>query len=106
MPMSSANTILSKRTEDELPDENTADVDLRSTRLQQNTDSESDEITPRSLSEAGNSDFSKIGGNDTIMPDALDKETDVSAVENESHRGGNYNLRPNPTPNFTDEYRY
>ena len=26
--------------------------------------------------------------------------------ENLSPRGGKYNLRPNPTPNFTDEYRY
>ena len=26
--------------------------------------------------------------------------------ENSSPRGGRYNLRPNPTPNFTDEYRY
>ena len=26
--------------------------------------------------------------------------------ENSSPRGGKYNLRPNPTPNFTDEYRY
>ena len=32
------------------------------------------------------------------MPDAVDKETDVSAVENESPRGEKYNLRPNPTP--------
>ena len=26
--------------------------------------------------------------------------------ENSSPRGGKYNLRPNPNPNFTDEYRY
>ena len=26
--------------------------------------------------------------------------------ENFSPRGGKYNLRPNLTPNFTDEYRY
>ena len=26
--------------------------------------------------------------------------------ENSSPREGKYNLRPNPTPNFTDEYRY
>ena len=26
--------------------------------------------------------------------------------ENSSPRGGKYNLRPNPAPNFTDEYRY
>ena len=26
--------------------------------------------------------------------------------EKSSPRGGKYNLRPNPNPNFTDEYRY
>ena len=34
----------------------------------------------------------------------------ISETENfEKHaspRGGNYNLRPNPSPNFTEEYRY
>ena len=40
------------------------------------------------------------------MPDLLDKANDEMAVGNESPRGGKYNLRPNPTPNYTDEYRY
>ena len=41
-------------------------------------------------------------GNDTIVPEVLDDENDDMIVENENPRGGKYNLRPNPTPNFTD----
>ena len=50
-------------------------------------------------------DQQSSGGNDTIVPEVLDDENDM-IVENESPRGGKNNLRPNPTPNFTDEYRY
>ena len=45
------------------------------------------------------------GGSDTIVPEALDDDNHM-IVENESLKGGKYNLRPNPTPNFTVEYRY
>ena len=38
-------------------------------------------------------------GGDTIVPEVFESE-------NESPWGGKYNLRPNPTPNFTDEHRY
>ena len=48
-------------------------------------------------------DQQSSGGSDNIVPE--DGENDT-IVENESPRGGKYNLRPNPTPNFTDEYRY
>ena len=40
------------------------------------------------------------------MPAVLESENDDMIVETERPRGGKYNLRPNPTPNFTDEYRY
>ena len=42
----------------------------------------------------------------TIVPEVSNDENDDMIVENENPRGGKYNLRPNPTPNFTDEYRY
>ena len=32
------------------------------------------------------------------MPEVLESENDDMIVENESPRGGKYNLRPNPTP--------
>ena len=40
------------------------------------------------------------------MPEVLESENDDMIEESESPRGGKYNLRPNPTPNFTDEYRF
>ena len=42
-------------------------------------------------------------GADITVPGISEKE---SFEENSSSRGGRYNLRPNPNPNFTDEYRY
>ena len=46
------------------------------------------------------------GGGDTIVPEVLDNKNVDVIVQNESPRGGKYNLRPNLTPNLTDEYRY
>ena len=90
----------------EQPDENMDDTDLRSNRPQSTTESEIDENTSESPSEAGNSDLLISRGKYIIVPDLSDNESDEMVVENESPRGGKYNLRPNPTPNFTDEYRY
>ena len=90
----------------EQPDENIADTDHRSTRPQSTTDSEIDENTSKSPSEARNSNFLNSRWKDIIVPDLSDNEGDEMVVENESPRGGKYNLHPNPTPNFTDEYRY
>ena len=42
-------------------------------------------------------------GADIIVPGISEKE---NSEENSSPRGGRYNLRPSPNPNFTDEYRY
>ena len=42
-------------------------------------------------------------GADITVPGISERR---NSNENSSPRGGKYNLRPNPTPNFTDEYRY
>ena len=42
-------------------------------------------------------------GADIIVPGILENERNE---ENPSPRGGKYNLRPNPNPNFTNKYRY
>ena len=42
-------------------------------------------------------------GADITVPGISGKE---NSEENSSPRGGRYNLRPNPNPNFTEEYRY
>ena len=85
---------------------NAHNEDRQSARRHQSTESENDELTNQDLPRDENSEFSTSGGNDTTVPDVLIEETDDCVVENESPRGGRYNLRPNPTPNFTDEYRY
>ena len=87
------------------PDEILTDVDLRSTRPHEDDEFAPLEKTRSERMNDGIDDQQPPGGSDTIAPQVLDDE-DGMVVENESPRGGKYNLRPNPTPNFTDEYRY
>ena len=61
--------------------------------------SQSENDVTNDLQDAGN--VSNRGADFTV-PGILEKE---SFEENVSPRGGKYNLRPNSTPNFTDEYR-
>ena len=42
-------------------------------------------------------------GADNTVPGISEKE---NSEENSSPRGGKYNLRPNPNPNFTEEEKY
>ena len=53
---------------------------------------------------------SKASPDDQITwrgPESLDNETEYDCViEIKNPRWGKYNLRPNPTTNFTDEYKY
>ena len=88
------------------PDEIFTDVDLGSTGPHENDDFDSLEKTRSERLKDTPVDQKAPGGSDTIVPEVLDDEIDDMIVENESPRGGKYNLRPNPTPNFTDEYKY
>ena len=45
-------------------------------------------------------------GDDITVPGISNGKTNEKTDENFSPRGGKYNLRPNPNPNYTDEYRY
>ena len=80
--------------------------DRQSGRRQQSTELENDDLTNQDPPRNKKSEISTCGGDDTPVPDVLIEETDGYGVENESPRGGKYNLRPNSTPNFTDEHRY
>ena len=102
---SAADTSTSLADDASTPDEIFADVDLRSTELHEKNDSDMPEQTRSDRMYEPIDDQQSSGGSDTIVPEVLDDETDM-IEENESPRGGKYNLRPNPTPNFTDEYRY
>ena len=88
------------------PDENCTDVDLLSTRPH---DKEVFDLTKETWSERSNDridDQQSSGGSDTIVPEVSDDENDDMIVDNESTKGEKQNLRPNPIPNFTDEYEY
>ena len=86
-------------------DEIFTDVYLLSTRRHQHDNPAPLEKTPSESTNDWLDDLQSLGGSDTIVPEVLDDENDM-IVENESPRGGKYNLRPNPTPNFTNEYIY
>ena len=88
------------------PAENLIDEDLGSTGPHQNDDLASLDKTCSDRINDWIDDQQSSGGSDTIMPEVSDDESDGMIVENNSPRGGKYNLRPNPTPNVTDEYRY
>ena len=88
------------------PDEIFTDVDLGSTRPHENDHFVSLEKTRSERIKDTFDDQKSPRGSDTIVPEVSDDENDDMIVENESPRGGKNNLRPNPTPNFTDEYRY
>ena len=90
----------------EPPDVNFTDADLGSTGPHQSGNSDRTETTCSDRSNEQIDDQKSSGGSDTIVPEVLDDENNDVIVNNESPRGGKYNLRPNPTPNFTDEYRY
>ena len=45
-------------------------------------------------------------GEDNPVPGISDDAMNEKVEENAIPRGGKYNLRPNPNPNYTDEYRY
>ena len=87
------------------PDEIFIDVDLRSTGPHQSDNPVPLEKTPLEITNDWLDDQQSSSGSDTIVPEVLDDGNDM-IVENGNPRGGKYNLRSNPTPNFTDEYRY
>ena len=88
------------------PDNNFTSEDLESPGLHENDDFD---MTQEKCSDRLNEqidDPESSGGSNTIVPEVLDDENDDVLVDSKSPRGRKYNLRPNPTPNFTDEYRY
>ena len=50
-----------------------------------------------------NTEITSNGGADFTVPGISENG---KIEENSSPRGGKYNLRPNPNPNFSDEYSY
>ena len=88
------------------PDQILTDVDLQSTRHDETEETLPERIMPDSDDDSIPGEETSSGGSDTIVPEVSESENDEMIVENESPRGGRYNLRPNPTPNYSEEYRY
>ena len=68
-----------------------------------------EKITEKTAASSNSSaDNNSNAGGDITVPGISenDKNDANENKENASPRGGKYNLRPNPTPNFTEEYRY
>ena len=80
------------------PDEIFTIEDLWSTGPHENDDFASLEKTRSERINDRFDDQQSSGGSDTIVPEVLDDENDDMIGDNESPRGGKYNLRPNPTP--------
>ena len=90
-------------------DEIFTDVDLTSTgpHHEKGARAPDTNFTTEDLESPGlheNDDFDMT--QETCSDRLIDNENDDVSEDNKSPRGGKYNLRPNPTPNFTDEYRY
>ena len=87
-------------TEDEISprENNSSDEPSPPTQTSQRTENEND--VSNDLQDTEN--VSNTGADITVP--GISKNGNSN--ENSSPRGGKYNLRPNPTPNFTDEYRY
>ena len=87
-------------TEDEISprENNSSDEPSPPTQTSQRTENEND--VTNDLQDTEN--VSNTGA-DITVPGISENG---NSNENSSPRGGKYNLRPNPAPNFTDEYRY
>ena len=71
-----------------------------------NTDEKpkNDEIpSERNLTNENDAQNSPKRGDDIIVPEISESD---ARNENLSPRGGKYNLRPNPNPNYSEDYRY
>ena len=59
------------------------------------------------VSDPSNNDANdSIAGGDITVPGISEGDENEKMNGNTSPLGGKYTLRPNPTPNYTDEYRY
>ena len=101
--------------ESERSSEGMNDNDVKENEVQPRSANNRDASSPPSESPSGTENENDVtndlesakiaskGGVDITVPGISENERNE---ENLSPRGGKYNLRPNPNPNFTDEYRY
>ena len=60
-------------------------------------------LSERNLTNENNAQNSSKKGEDIIVPEISERD---ARNESLSPRGGKYNLRPNPNPNYSEDFRY
>ena len=104
-----------ERASNESYNERTTEYDVTENEISPRENNSSDEPSPPNETPNGTENENDVTndlkdtenvsntGADITVPGISERR---NSNENSSPRGGKYNLRPNPTPNFTDEYRY
>ena len=105
----------SSATESERSSERMNDNDVNTNEVRPRSASNRDASSPLSETPRGTENQNDVTNDLENAEIASERGVDITVPgiskkgkneENSSPRGGKYNLRPNPTPNFTDEYRY
>ena len=104
--LDAADTSNSPEDDTNFPGEMFTDVDYRTTGPHENENFYPNAKIPSERMFDPLDDQQSLGGSDNFVPEVSDDGNANRIVYNESPRGEKYNLRPNLTPNFNDEYRY
>ena len=104
-----------ERASNESYNERTTDYDVTENEISPRENNSSDEPSPPNETPNGTENENDVTNDLKDTENVSNTGADITVPgisengnsnENSSPRGGKYNLRPNPTPNFTDEYRY
>ena len=104
-----------ERASNESYNERTTEYDVTGDEISPRENNSSDETSPQNETPNGTENENDVTNDLKDTENVSNTGADITVPgisengnsnENSSPRGGKYNLRPNPTPNFTDEYRY
>ena len=104
-----------ERASNESYNERTTEYDVTENEISPREDNSSDEPSPPNETPNGTENENDVTNDLKDTENVSNTGADITVPgisergnsnENSSPRGGKYNLRPNPTPNFTDKYRY
>ena len=104
-----------ERASNESYNERTTEYDVTENEISPRENNSSDEPSPPNETPNGTENENDVTNDLKDTENVSNTGADITVPgisengnsnENSSPRGGKYNLRPNPTPNFTDEYRY
>ena len=104
-----------ERASNESYNERTTEYDVTENEISPRENNSSDEPSPPNETPNGTENENDVTNDLKDTENVSNTGADITVPgisergnsnENSSPRGGKYNLRPNPTPNFTDEYTY